>query len=163
MDAHRTLAPVSAAQLSLGVAGLVVALRRRHAFDVSFMRGDPERIGRQSIVFGTAFSAPALLLIVQAGAATRLMRGPDVVAARLLRALGAVYVGGYLAERQVRRSLSRRGWDPVESPMVITALALSVAMFCLGERGDPGTWCRRTMVQRWLDAVSRRHIETRIF
>ena len=92
MDAHRTLAPVSAAQLSLGVAGLVVALRRRHAFDVSFMRGDPERIGRQSIVFGTAFSAPALLLIVQAGAATRLMRGPDVVAARLLRTLGAVWL-----------------------------------------------------------------------
>ena len=131
MSRHRLLASISTAQLSLNVAGLVLALRRRHAFDVSFMHGNPARIGSQSIVFGTALSAPATLLIAQASASIQLTQRPHRAATRLLHAIGATYVAGYLAERHVRRRLSRSGWDPVESPLLIAALSLSIAMLCL--------------------------------
>jgi hypothetical protein len=136
MEAHRRLAAVSAAQSTLGIAGLAVALRRRHAFDVPFMHGDPERMIQQSIYFGTSLSAPAIFLVAQTVATIRLTRGPDPAATRLLQALGLVYVGGYLAERRVRRCLTRRRWDPVESPLLVAAIALSVAMGKLGRRGD---------------------------
>lgn len=136
MEAHRRLAAASAAQLTLGIAGLAVALRRRHAFDVPFMHGDPARIIRQSIYFGTSLSAPAIFLVAQAVATVRLTRGADPTATRLLQALGVVYIGGYLAERRVRRCLTRRPWDPVESPLLVAAIALSVAMGHLGRRGD---------------------------
>ena len=135
MQAHRRLAAVSAAQLTLGIAGLAVALRRRHAFDVPFMHGDPARMIRQSVYFGTALSAPITFLVAQAVATIRLTRGPDPTAARLLQALGFVYTGGYLAERRVRRCLSGRHWDPVESPLLVAAIALSMAMSLLGRRG----------------------------
>ena len=137
MEAHRQLATVSAAQLTLGIAGFAVALRRRHAFDVPFMHGDPARMIRQSIYFGTAFSAPAIFLVAQAVATVRLTRGPDPTATRLLQALGLVYVGGYLAERRVRRCLTGRPWDPVESPLLVAAIALSVAMAQLGGEETP--------------------------
>ncbi len=136
---HRLLASLSTAQLSLNVAGLVLALRRRHAFDVPFMHGNPAHIGSQSIVFGTALSAPATLLIAQTLASIRLAQGPNQAATRLLQALGATYVGGYLAERRVRRCLTRSGWDRVESPLLAAALSLSIAMLCFTDRGDDGT------------------------
>ena len=125
----------------MNLAGLVLALRRRHAFDVPFMHGDPARIGRQSIVFGTALSAPIILLIAHGLASARLSQGPDPTASRLLRALGAVYVGGYLAERRVRRCFTRNGWDHVESPLLLTALVLSIAMLAVAQREDGGEDC----------------------
>jgi hypothetical protein len=134
MEAHRRLAVTSAAQLALGIAGLAVALRRRHAFDVPFMHGDPERMILQSIYFGTSLSAPVAFLVAQAVATLRLTQGPDPTATRLLQALGVVYIGGYLAERRVRRCLTKRIWDPVESPLLVAAIALSVAMGHLGRR-----------------------------
>ncbi len=130
MKRHHLLGSVSAAQLSLNAAGMLIALRRRHAFDVPFMHGDPARVGSQSILFGTALSAPVTLLLAQAIASMRMMTGPDPGAARLLKVLGGVYVGGYLAERRVRHCLTRNGWDPLESPVLIVALGLSIAMFC---------------------------------
>ena len=131
MKRHRLLASVSMAQLSLNIAGYVLALRRRHAFDVPFMHGDPVRIGSQSIIFGTALSAPATLLIAQALASVRLAQGPNLATTKLVQALGATYVGGYLAERHVRHRLTRSGRDPVESPLVVAALSLSIAMLCI--------------------------------
>jgi hypothetical protein len=45
----RLLAAVSVAQLATGVAGLVVALRRRHPYDVFWMHGRPDTMARDAI------------------------------------------------------------------------------------------------------------------
>jgi hypothetical protein len=58
MNRSRLLAAVSAAQLASGVAGMVVALRRKHLYDVFWMHGQPDQIARDTIVKGTALSAP---------------------------------------------------------------------------------------------------------
>jgi len=42
-------------------------------------------------------------------------------------------VAGYLGERLVRQRLRPTGWDALESPLIIAALGLSVAMAALGE------------------------------
>jgi hypothetical protein len=52
MDRARTLAVVSAAQLGCGVAGMVVALRRVHPYDVFLMHGQPDAIARDSLFKG---------------------------------------------------------------------------------------------------------------
>jgi hypothetical protein len=52
MDRDRTLAAVSAAQLAAGVAGMVVALRRGHPYDVFWMHGRPEAIARDTLFKG---------------------------------------------------------------------------------------------------------------
>jgi hypothetical protein len=54
----RLLAAVSAAQLGAGVAGMVVALRRRHPYDLLWMHGRADAIARDTVVKGTALSAP---------------------------------------------------------------------------------------------------------
>ena len=133
MQSHRLLARLAAAQLALNLAGFSLALRNRYAFDVPFMHGDPARIRSQAVIFGTAFSAPHLLLITHLVAVIRLIREPDLAASKVLRIIGAIYVTGYLAERRVRRSLTRTGWHPLESPLLIASLALSVAMAASAE------------------------------
>ena len=45
----RLLAGVSAAQLATGVVGMVVALRRRHPYDVFWMHGTADAIGRDAL------------------------------------------------------------------------------------------------------------------
>ncbi len=122
------LAATSAAQLGCGIAGMAVALRRRHAYDFLFLHGRRESIARDSVLMGTALSAPVTMLTAQAVATVlsrrRHSRYPDLV----LGALGATMVGGYLGERLVRLRLSRSGWDAVESPLVVAGLGLAAAM-----------------------------------
>src|SRR5688572_27477885 len=63
---HRTgLVAASALQLAAGLAGQVVALRRRRHYDIPFMAGSPDRVARDSWWFGTAFSAPSYMLATQ--------------------------------------------------------------------------------------------------
>src|ERR671935_104501 len=63
---NRALAAVSVAQLASGAAGLAVALRRRHPYHVFWMRGRADAIARDSVLKGTALSAPVVNLLVQA-------------------------------------------------------------------------------------------------
>ena len=76
--AHRSaLVAVSVVQLAAGLVGQVLALRRRRHYDVPFMTGSPDHVARDSLWFGTAYSAPVYLLASQAWAIARLLRGPD--------------------------------------------------------------------------------------
>jgi hypothetical protein len=144
MDRARLLAAVSAAQLAAGVTGMIVALRRVHRYDVFWMHGHPDAIARDTLFKGTAFSAPVSTLVTQA-ALTAVMAGrPSRRAAQGLRAVGVTMVAGYLGERLVRQRLRPSGWDALESPLVIAALGLSVAMAALGgvappDPSQPGT------------------------
>ena len=137
MDDDQVLVAVSAAQLATGVGGLALALRRRHAFDIPFWRGQPSAVGRDSLLMGTALSAPAVMLGAQAGAITALLRGPSPAARRVLGGLGAAMVAGYLAERLVRHRLAPSGWDAAESPVIVAGISLAAAMALLGLRGRP--------------------------
>lgn len=131
---HRLVAAVSAAQLLVGVAGQAIALRRRLPYDVGLvgMHGRPEHVARDSWLMGTALSAPVTMLGVQAAAAVRLAAGPSALATRVTGTLGAMMVGGYLAERGVRERLSVGAWDGVESPVAAAGLALAGAMVLAG-------------------------------
>ena len=62
-------------------------------------------------------------------------RRPSRRVAQALGGLGATMVAGYLGERQVRRRLRPSGWDAVESPLLVAAIGLAVAMAVLGRRG----------------------------
>ena len=133
---HRSaLVAVSAAQLAAGLAGHVVALRRRLHYDVPSMLGSPEHVARDSLWFGTAISAPVYLLGAQAWGIARLRRGPDERARQVLRLIGTGLISGYLLERQCRRRLSPGGLDPVETPIVAVGLAGTVAMAVLARPG----------------------------
>jgi hypothetical protein len=133
MKGNQLLAVVSAAQLGAGLGGLVLAIRRRHAFDIPFWHGQESAVTRDALLMGTALSAPAAMLVTQAGATAAVLRRPDaIVPPRVLGGLGAAMVAGYLMERLVRRRLHPSGWDAAESPMVIAGLSLAVAMARLG-------------------------------
>jgi len=43
-------------------------------------------------------------------------------------------VVGYLVEKEVRRSVSPSGWNPVTTPIVSVGLTLAVAMAVMGLR-----------------------------
>ena len=148
MAPRRVLVAVARAQLVAQLAGLAVALRRKRYYDVGFMRGSPESIVRDAVWSGTAYSAPAYMLAIQAWATTRLATGPADGARRMLGMLGVVMVPGYLAERDGRRHLRPGGFDPVETPVVAVSLGLAAAMAVLGHRirraGRPGRPRRRT-------------------
>jgi hypothetical protein len=137
VKSNRLLAVVSAVQLGAGVAGMALAIRRRHAFDIPCWHGRESAVGRDSLLMGTALSAPAVMLVTQAGATAALVRRPDAAApARVLGGLGAAMVGGYLAERLVRRRLRPSGWDAGESPIVIAGASLAAVMAGLGLRSQ---------------------------
>jgi pimeloyl-ACP methyl ester carboxylesterase len=133
----RLLAAVSVAQLATGVAGMVVALRRRHPYDVFWMHGRADAIARDTIVKGTALSAPVSNLLAQAALTAVVARRPSRGAARALGGLGALQVAGYLGERLVRRRLRPSGWDAVESPLVVAGIGLAGAMAALGRQVEP--------------------------
>jgi pimeloyl-ACP methyl ester carboxylesterase len=133
---RQLLAAVSVAQLTTGVAGMVVALRRRHPYDVFWMHGRADAIARDTIVRGTALSAAVSNLLVQAALTAVVARRPSRGAARALGGLGALQVAGYLGERLVRRRLRPSGWDAVESPLAIAGMGLAGAMAVLGSRAD---------------------------
>jgi len=129
---HRPgLVAASSVQLAAGLAGQVVALRRRRHYDVPFMTGSPDHIGRDSWWFGTAFSAPSYMLAAQAWAIARLVRGPDERARKALRLLGTSMISGYLSERQCRRRLTPGGLDPIETPIVAAGFGGTIAMAVL--------------------------------
>jgi hypothetical protein len=138
---RRTLVAVSAAQLAAGLAGLAVAVRRRRHYDLPLMHGSPEHVPRDSVLMGTAYSAPVPMLAGQLWSTVRLARGDDR-AARNLGVLGGLMVPGYLAERFDRQHL--RHWDPVETPVVLAGAGLAAAMVWAargslrGPRGMPG-------------------------
>ena len=132
MDRARALAGVSAAQLGCGVAGMVVALRRGHPYDVFWMHGQPDAIARDTLFKGTALSAPVSTLLTQAALTAVMARHPSRRVARGLRIVGLTTVAGYLGERLVRQRLRPAGWDALESPLIMAALGLSVAMAALG-------------------------------
>jgi len=138
MAPRPTLAAVSAAQLAAGLAGQLVALSRRRNFDVGFMRGSPEHVGRNSLWAGTAYSAPMPMLAAQAWATARLRRGPDDGARRLLGMLGVLMVPGYLMERYGRAHLRPGGLDPLETPVLLAGLGLAAVMGVLGHRDQAG-------------------------
>jgi pimeloyl-ACP methyl ester carboxylesterase len=134
----RLVAAVSAAQLATGVAGMVVALRRRHPYDLFWMHGRADTIGRDTILKGTALSAPLSNLLVQAALTAVLARRPSRGAAWALAGLGALQVPGYLGERLVRRRLRPSGWDRLESPLAAAGIGLAGAMAVLGSRAARG-------------------------
>lgn len=131
---RRLLAAVSAAQLATGVVGMVVALGRRHPYDVFWMHGRSDAIARDSIVRGTALSAPVSNLLAQAALTAVVARRPSRGAARALGGLGALQVAGYLGERLVRRRLRPSGWDAVETPLAVAGIGLAGAMAALGSQ-----------------------------
>jgi hypothetical protein len=65
MGRDRLLIVVSAAQFATGVAGMAVGLRRRHPYDVFWMHGDADAIGRDALFKGTALSAPMSNMVIQ--------------------------------------------------------------------------------------------------
>jgi hypothetical protein len=135
MKANRLLAAVSAVQLGAGLAGVALAVRRRRAFDIPGWRGQQSTVGRDSLLMGTALSAPAVMLVTQAAATVALFRRPEAAPpARVLGGLGAAMVAGYLVERLGRRRLHPSGWDAAESPAVIAGLSLAAVMALLGLR-----------------------------
>ena len=109
MATRSALVAVSAAQLAAGLAGQLVALRRRRNYDVGFMKGSPAHVGRDSLWAGTAYSAPITMLAAQAWATARLRRGPNDGARRLL-----------------------------ETPVLLAGLGLAAAMGVLGHRDQAG-------------------------
>jgi hypothetical protein len=58
---NRLLAVVSAVQLGAGVAGMALAIRRRHAFDIPFWHGRESAVGRDSLLMGTAAESPIVI------------------------------------------------------------------------------------------------------
>jgi hypothetical protein len=77
MNRSRLLTAVSVAQLASGVAGMVVALRRRHPYDVFWMHGQPDQIARDTLFKGTALSAPVSNLLTHAAMTAVVARGPS--------------------------------------------------------------------------------------
>jgi hypothetical protein len=130
----RALVLVSAAQLSTGIAGLALALRRRHPYDVPLMHGRRDAVARQSLLMGTALSAPGAMLATQAIATAVLARGHSPPAARALGVLGATMVPGYLVERLTRQGLRRGAWGSAELRVALAGLALAAGMIPLAAR-----------------------------
>jgi hypothetical protein len=138
MSPRFLLVSVSAVQLAANLTGQVVALRRRRHFDVPFMTGSPEHVGRDSWWFGTAYSAPSYMLAAQAYAVAKLAAGPDDRARGMLRLLGTSMIGGYLSERFNRQVLTGRVVDPVETPIVVVGFAGVIAMAVAGANRQAG-------------------------
>ena len=134
MANRSTLVAISSAQLAAQLAGHVVALRRRHHFDVPFMTGSPDHLVRDWLWFGTAYSAPPYLLGPQIWAVGRLLRGSDDRARWVLRWLGTGMTLGYLSERLVRLRVRPVGFDPVETPVVAVGWSAAAAMALFGRR-----------------------------
>ncbi|MFL6190128.1 MAG: hypothetical protein ACJ75E_09815 [Actinomycetes bacterium] len=105
MNRSRLVTAVSVAQLACGVAGLVVALRRRHPYDVFWMHGHPDQIARVTLFKGTALSAPVSNLLTHAAMTAVVARRPSRRAEQGLGSMGALLVAGYLLPPDKQRSL----------------------------------------------------------
>jgi hypothetical protein len=131
MPTRSALVAVSTVQLAAGLTGQVLALRRRHHYDLPFMAGAPDTVARDSLWAGTALSAPVWMLALQAWAVAR----PDERARQVLRALGTAMVPGYLVESLGRERLAAPAAAPLETAVVVTGLGLAAAMAVLGRPG----------------------------
>ncbi len=127
---------MSAAQLTTGMVGLAVALKRRHPYDVPMLHGRPERVVQDSVLMGTALSAPFYMLGAQYLATRRVRQGTSGSADRVLGGLGVAMIAGYLGESLVRKRLQRSNYDAIETPLVAIAISLSGAMAVLGLIGS---------------------------
>jgi hypothetical protein len=136
VNRRRVLVAISAAQLAAGVAGQVIAVRDGRPFDTPLLgkQGRPEDVLRDSVLNGTALSAPITMLLTQALATARLAKGPSLVATRTLGVLGATMTCGFLLEREFPRAFSPAGLDPVVTPIAAGGFALAVAMARSGLR-----------------------------
>ena len=134
MRDSQLLAAVSAVQLAAGLGGMALAIRRRRAFDILFWHGQESTVGRDSLLMGTALSAPVMMLGAQAWATAALVRSPSLAAERVLGGLGSAMVAGYLSERLVRRRMLPSGWDAAETPVVTAGMSLAAIMALLGLR-----------------------------
>jgi hypothetical protein len=132
VDRDRLLTAVSTAQLTVGVAGMAVAVKRHHAYDAPLLHGQPDRVALDTLLMGTALSAPGVMLAAQGWAVARLLRGSPNPARVVLGGLGAIMIAGYFAERLVRRRLRPSNWDAVESPLAATGITLAATMAILG-------------------------------
>lgn len=128
MNRRPLLACVAATQLASALIAMALALRRGHSFDVGFMHGHPDTIVRESVLQGTALSAPVTMLVAQGAAVAVLARRPSTLAVRVIGILGALNVPGYLSERLVRRRLSLSGWESLESPLLGVGISLAALM-----------------------------------
>ena len=128
------LVAVSAGQLAAGLAGHVLAVRGHRSFDIGILRwrGQPDRVGRDSFVFGTGLSAPVVMLAGQAVATGFLAARPSRTATRTLGVLGSVMAGGYLVEREFRSAMSPSGWDRIRTPTCAVGFVLALTMAVLG-------------------------------
>lgn len=131
---HQALVVVSSVQLVAQLAGHLVALRRRRHFDVPFMTGSPDHVGRDWLWFGTAYSAPSYMVAAQVWAISRLLCGPDERARRALRLLGTGMCFGYPSERMNRARIRPGGFDPTETPIVLVGWSAAIAMAALSRR-----------------------------
>jgi hypothetical protein len=143
MRMRRTLVAVSALQLAAGLAGHVVAVRDRRAFDVALLRwrGRPERVARDALVYGTGLSAPVSMLATQLVSVGLLAVRPSRPAARTLGLLGATMVVGSLVERDFRQALRPSVFDPAVAPIAVAGCGLAVPMAVLGL--GTSSWRRR--------------------
>jgi hypothetical protein len=132
VERDRALAMVSALQLCVGVLSMSVALKRRLPYDLPLLHGQPEHVARDSMLVGTALSAPVVMLTVQGVAITRLYRNGGRGARLLVGVLGATTVGGYLGESLVRQRLRRSTCDPLETPLVTIGILVAGAVAALG-------------------------------
>jgi len=123
------LTKLASAQLAIGISGAAVGIARRRYYDVGFRHGDPQHMWRDAVVNGTALSAPAYMLAIQAVAIRSTTQEPSNRAGRLaLGVLGAMMVAGYLAESHVRKVLRPESWDAVETPVAIAGITFAAAM-----------------------------------
>ena len=110
---------------------MVVALRRHHPYDVFWMHGQPDQIVRDTIFKGTALSAPVSNLLTHATLTAVVARRPSRRGEQALGGLGALLVAGYLGERLVRQRLRPSGWEALESPLLVVAIGLAMAVLGL--------------------------------
>lgn len=129
----KALASVSLLELLLQLAGARKALRDRLPYDLPFMQGKPENVARDAWTIGSRLSAPTPLLAAHAAGTVLLLARPRPWVRRALGCLGAVYIPGILLERVTRESF--RHPDRETTPLIASALGLSVAMALLGLPG----------------------------
>lgn len=133
----RLLAVISIAHLTCAVVGMIVAIRRGHAYDVGLMRGVPDNVRRDAFLRGTALSPPITMMATQVALTATVATQGHRRAAKGLRMLAALMVSGYLSERLVRERLLPRGWEPSETPLAALSLGLSAAMALVPSSGPP--------------------------
>lgn len=125
---------VAAAHLTVAMTSMKVAIDRRSPFHLPVLHGDPERVGRDSFVMGTALSEPVVMMVAEAGAICVLVGRPSPAAVATLGCLGAVNLPGYVLEQHVRLRLRPSGWDNLETPLVVAGIGLAAAMAKLALR-----------------------------